>query len=76
MSFCGTVAIFIPASDVKNVHATLALRIHEKFCGCLVCLAPKFKRTSLSFDCESIYQVTHERCTKSRLEQVSSELRS
>ena len=40
------------------------------------CLAHKFKIISLSFGCEFIYQVTHEQCTKSKLEQVFSELGS
>ena len=40
------------------------------------CLALEFKLISLSFGCKFIYQVTHEPCTKSRLEQVSSELGS
>ena len=37
-------------------------------------LEHKFKRISVSFGCEFIYQATQEPCTKRKLEQVSSEL--
>ena len=60
----------------QHVHVTLALPVNLS--GCLVLilarLAHKFKRIYSSKGCEFINRVTHEPCTKSKLEKVSSEL--